>query len=525
MRLTRRTFNASAAAALLTPFVVRRGWAQDQTGIIRSKVIAPLASLDPIWTTAYITRNHGYMIYDTLFGMDNTLAIQPQMVDSYDVSGDQLTYTFTLRDGLAFHDGSPVTSKDCVASIARWAKKDNLGSRMASQMTKLEPVDDRTFQIVLSQPFSMLLTALAKVGSNVCFIMPERVASKDVSEQITETIGSGPFKFAADEYVAGSKAVYLRNEAYVPRSEPASGTAGGKVVNVDRVEWLFMDDMTATSAMQAGELDFFEEPSPELLPVLSAAGNIDVAVHNTIGMQLVIRPNHTAAPFDNPAFRKAFMRMINPEEHLVTYLGDPSYFTVDGSVYPVGTPYHTEEGVIGYDLDAAKSLLQEAGYKGEPIYVLQATNIATNRIFATVTADQLRRAGLNVQMVAGDFGTIYARALKNDPIDGGNGWHLIHFANIGPDMADPITSRTLSGAGDSLGWSKDDEIVKFDAAYLAEADFDKRKVIAADVQARALDLGFYRPGGTFQQPNAFSTAVSGVVNSPVPIYWNLTKAA
>ncbi|MBN9306725.1 MAG: hypothetical protein BGO82_13960 [Devosia sp. 67-54] len=526
MRLTRRNFMLSAAsAAVASPFVIRPGFAQSSPNVIRSKVIASLSSLDPIWTTAYITRNHGYMIFDTLFSVDEGLNVKPQMVDSFDISADQLTYTFALRDGLRFHDGAPVTSADVIASIQRWSKKDNLGLRIGKLIGSLTAVDARTVRLELTSPFSLLLQSLGKASSNCCFIMPERLAQTDVATQVTEMIGSGPFTFSAGDYVPGSKAVYVRNADYKPRQEPPSGTSGGKVVKVDRVEWLFMDDVTATNAMQSGELDYFEEPSPELLPVLGALPGVTLDVTNKSGVEMVVRPNHTAKPFDNPDFRAAFMRMLNPVEHLTSYLGDPKYFTVDGSVYPVGTPYHTDAGVITFNPDEAKELLAKSGYNNEPIVVLQATDIATNRIFSTVTADQLRRAGLNVQVQASDFSTMFARALKNDPIESGNGWHMIHFANIATDMADPITSRSLSGAGDYLGWAKDEKVEQLRTAFLAEGDIEKRKPIAADIQVEALQQGFIFPGGTFYQPHAYTAAIKNVVSAPVPIYWGMEKTA
>jgi len=520
--ITRRVFTAASLAGLAAPAL----WlgtkpAAAQESVLRAKVIADLQSLDPVWTTAYITRNHGYMVFDTLFGMDADQQFQPQMVDTYEVSDDLKLYTFTLRDSLAFHDGAPVTSEDCIASLRRWGAKDALGSKLLAVMDDFETVDDKTFRIKLKQPWSLVIPALGKVGSTVPFIMPARLAATPATEQVTEMVGSGPFRFVADEYVPGAKAVYVRNDDYVARDEPPSGTAGGKVVNIERVEWHFLDDVTAMNALQLGEIDFFEEPSPEILPVLRAMGNLTVEVTNPLGLQLVIRPNHTQAPFDNVKVRQAFMAAINPQEHLLTYVNDPELFTQSGSAYPAGSPYSTEDGAVSYDPERAKALLEEAGYDGTPIIVLQATNIATNRIFSTVTAEQLRKAGFNVQVEASDFGTMFGRALKNDPAQP---WHLIHFANIGPDMLDPVINRMVWGSGDYLGWAKDDEIVGWQAAFLAEPDFEKRKDFATQIQVKALDLGFYFPGGMFRQPYAFANTVQGVVTSPVPVYWNLTKA-
>src|SRR6476620_9317050 len=146
---------------------------------------ADLRILDPIATTAYITRNHGYMVYDTLFAIDDKFAVKPQMVDKWEVAKDGLTYTFTLRDGLRFHDGQPVKSADCIASIDRWAKRDALGQKLAEATESWKAVDDKTFTLKLKRPFPLVLEALAKPSSNVPCIMPERIAKTDASTNIT----------------------------------------------------------------------------------------------------------------------------------------------------------------------------------------------------------------------------------------------------------------------------------------------------------------------------------------------------
>src|SRR6187397_1851745 len=216
-----------------------------------------LKIVDPIWTTAYITRNHGYMVYDTLFAMDEKGEIKPQMVDKYDVSADKLTYTFILRDGLAWHDGAPVTAEDCVASIKRWAAKDSLGQKVMTFVDNITANNTKTFTVKLKEQTGLLVFALGKPSSNVPVVMPKRVAETDPNTQISDFTGSGPFVFKRDEWKAGDKAVYVKFDKYVPRSEPASGFAGGKVVKVDRVEWRAISDhQQAVNALLANEIDF-----------------------------------------------------------------------------------------------------------------------------------------------------------------------------------------------------------------------------------------------------------------------------
>src|SRR6516165_12689568 len=228
---------------------------------LRAVMQSDLKILDPIWTTAYIVRNHGYMIYDTLLAQDEKGAVQPQMVEKYETAPDNKSYTFTLRDGLLWHDGQPVTSEDCIASIKRWAAKDTTGQKLMTFVSGVEAKDAKTFVIKLKEPTGLVLLGLGKPSSNVPFMMPKRVAETDPNTQISDFTGSGPFVFKQDEWKPGDKTVYVKNEKYKPRAEPASGLAGGKVVNVDRVEWRAISDhQQAVTALLAGEIEFIEAP-------------------------------------------------------------------------------------------------------------------------------------------------------------------------------------------------------------------------------------------------------------------------
>jgi peptide/nickel transport system substrate-binding protein len=268
MRMTWKGFAKSLSVAAL--LALSLGAARAET-TLKAVMHSDVKIVDPIWTTAYITRNHGYMIYDTLFAMDASGDIKPQMVDKYDVSADKLTYTFTLRDGLLWHDGKPVTAEDCVASIKRWAAKDSLGQKVMGFVDTITAGDARTFTVKLKEQTGLLLFALGKPSSNVPFMMPKRVADTDPNTQISDFTGSGPFVFKTDEWKPGDKAVYVKFGKYKPRSEPASGLAGGKVVKVDRVEWLAISDQQqAVNALLAGEIDYIEAPKHDLLPLLKA---------------------------------------------------------------------------------------------------------------------------------------------------------------------------------------------------------------------------------------------------------------
>ncbi len=334
---------------------------------------ADLRSLDPIWTTAYVSRNFGYLVYDTLFALDKEFKPQPQMVDSWTVSDDKLTYSFTLRDGLKWHDGTPVRAADCVASIERWGKRDQFGQKLLEAIDKIAADNDKSFTIKLKAPFPLLLNALGKLSSNVPFMMPERLAKTDPFQQLSEAIGSGPFKFVKEEWVPGSKAVFVKNTDYVPRKEPASLASGGKIVKVDRVEWLYIPDVaTAAAALNAGEADWYEQPPADIIPVFAANKDVVVNTVDPLGNMGVLRFNHTLPPFDNPKMREAVLNLVDQKDYMRAVAGDEKYWKVCGAIFICGgTPFETTAGadalLKGPNLDKAKALIKEAGYKGERI--------------------------------------------------------------------------------------------------------------------------------------------------------------
>src|SRR6185437_4345922 len=380
--MTRRAVFRSIAVigALLlgTALGVPPALAQGQT-VLRFIPQADLRILDPITTTAYITRNHGYMIYDTLFAMDAKFQVQPQMVDKYELSSDKLTYTFTLRDGLKFHDGQPVRSADCIASIERWAKRDALGQKLAEATDSWKAVDDKTFTLKLKKPFPLTHEALAKPSSNVPFIMPERIAKTDASTNITDATGSGPFKFVKEEWVPGSKVVYVKNKDYVPRKEPPSWAAGGKVAKVDRIEWIYIpDSATAAAAINAGEVDWWEQMPPDLIPVLAKNKNVKVENIDPLGSMGLLRFNFMYPPFNNQKMRQAVLYALDQNDYVLGIAGSLKNGHACYSFFTCGIPLSSEVGAAPLkgkrDFDKAKELIKEAGYKGEKIVIIDATD-------------------------------------------------------------------------------------------------------------------------------------------------------
>ena len=379
-----------------------------QGGTLKFIPHADLRVLDPIWTTAYITRNHGYMVYDVLFALDAQLHIQPQMVDTWEVSADDLHYTFRLRQGLQFHDGTPVTAEDVVASLRRWGQKDALGKQLMRATAQLAAVDNTTVRLDLKEPWALVLEAFAKPSTNVPFIMPARLAMTPADEQITEVIGSGPFQFVHEAWQPGNRVVYVRNPAYVPRAEPASFGAGGKQVYVDRVEWLIIPNpATASAALVAGDVDYWENPPVDFVSQLEKNAQITVSVVDAMGAQGMLRPNHLHPPFHDKRARQALLYLLDQETYLRAAIGNAKFWRKCATYFICGSPWESAAGAEPFTkpreanvswlyVEKAKQLLKEAGYDGRPVVVLDPTDQPVMHAATLVTRELLTKAGINV---------------------------------------------------------------------------------------------------------------------------------
>ena len=519
--MLRRSLLASSALLLARPAL-----AEPMT--IRVVMHSDLKILDPIWTTAYIVRNHGYLIYDTLFALDGKLEPQPQMVESWTMSEDKLTWTFKLRDGLKWHDGQPVTTADVLPSIKRFTGKDVQGGLLAKVTQSMTAVDDRTFRIVLTEPFGLMLKTLAKSASVPLFVMPKRVAELPISQQLADTTGSGPFIFKKDEWKPGEKVVYVRNPDYKPRAEPPSGLAGGKVAKLDRVEWISIPDgQTAINALLTGEVDMLEEPAHDLLPILEKDKNIEIVTLNTLGNTYVFRFNWKQPPFDNLKVRRAAEYALNQPDFLRATIGDQRYFKECRGMFGCGATFETTagtEGILQSNFEESKKLLKEAGYDGKPIVVLQTTDINTHINLAPVAKSLLERGGFKVDVQAMDWQTQVTRRAKKDPVDKG-GWNISMTAASVVLLSDPIVNHYTEASGDraQFGWPLDEEIEKLRMEFVRESDPKKQFALAEQVQKRVLDLGVTVPLGQFVQPMARRKTVSGNLVSPVTVFWNIEK--
>lgn len=490
---------------------------------------ADLRSLDPIWTTAYITRNHGYMVYDVLLATDSDFKVQPQMLEKWEISPDNLTYTFTLRDGLKFHDGAPVRSADCIASIERWAKRDVFGQRLGEMTASWTAVNDKTFTLKVKEPFPYVLEALAKPSSNVPFIMPERIAKTDAFTAITDATGSGPFKFVKEEWVPGNKVVYVKNTDYVPRKEAPSWGAGGKVVKVDRVDWIYIPDAaTAAAALNTGEVDWWQQVPVDLIPVLAKNKSIKVESVDPLGSIGMLRFNHLQVPFNNIKLRQAVLAVLDQNDYALAIAGSPQNGKPCASFFTCGTPMANtagSEALTGKrDLERAKALVKESGYKGEKIILMTATDQPIVHSQALVTQELLRKIGLNVELAASDWGTLITRRSSKEPVEK-NGWSIFHTWFVGPDITTPALNTALRGAGEKswFGWPTDEKLEQLRDAWFKAPTLVEQKKIAEQMQVRAFETVPYIPTAQFIIPTAYRTNLSGVINSPVTFLWNVEK--
>ena len=533
--MNRRTLlKAAAAAGTLAATGRLSAPALAQGAAARALRFVPqanLANFDPIWGTQYVVRNASAMVWDTLYGVDEELQPQRQMVEAEEVSSDGLTWTFRLRPGLKFHDGEPVLAKDVAASLNRWAARDQMGLLIKTIQQDLAPVDDRTVKWVLKQPFPKMLLALGKISTPIAFIMPERIAKTDPFKQISEYIGSGPMRFVKNEWVPGAKAVFEKFPDYVPRSEPASWLAGGKRMLADRIEWVVMPDpATAAAALQSGEIDWWENPISDLVPLLRKNRNVAVDIADPLGNIGAFRMNHLYPPFNDVRARRAVLMAMSQEDYMRAIVGDddnlwkplPGFFTP-------GTPLYTEEGgeiLKGpRDLDGAKKLLAQSGYAGEPVTCLVAQDQPITKAQGDITADLLKRLGMNVDFAAIDWGTVGARrAMKTPP--GQGGWHMFHTWHSGADCVNPAVAIGVRASGDKawFGWPASPEVEAQVSAWYEAKTLEEEKAAIRHLNKAALEAVVYAPTGFFLEYQAWRRNVSGIVQGPLPFFWGVSKA-
>jgi peptide/nickel transport system substrate-binding protein len=522
--MKRRTFLGTAAATLAAPAL-----AQPRI-TVKFVPQSDLALLDPVFTTGLVTRNHAMLIYDQLYGLDESFTPQPQMVEGHVVENDGKTWRMTLRDGLKFHDGTPVLARDAVASMARWMGTDAFGQNIRAVTDEMSAASDKVIEFRLKKPFPLLTAALAK-PSSMCPILPERLAKTPFSTQVTEMTGSGPFRFVPGERIAGARVVYEKNPDYVPRpSGTPSFAAGPKHVYIDRVEWVTIPDAaTAAAALQSGEVDWWEQPQPDLIPLLKRDRNILVEAKEKGGLMGMIRFNHLVPPFDNPAIRRAFLAGVNQTEYMTAVMGEDRALWNDkcGFFLP-GSPYATDAGLEVMtgprNLDKVKRDLEAAGYKGERIVFVVPTDLPALNAMSQIAGDMFRRVGLNLDYQSLDWGTVLPRLANKDGLDKG-GWSV--WCNYIPGVIaiTPATQSYVRGMGRAgpFGWPESGRIESLRGEFLDATTDAEQKRIVRDIQLQAFQDVPYIPTGAWMQPFAFRRNITGILNG-FPLFHNVRKA-
>lgn len=518
----------AAGTAVSIPSILRAQTAPADSRTVRM-VMTELSVFDPIFTTAGITGTHGLAIYDTLFALDSKLTPQPQMVGKWGVSDDKKTYTFELRDGLGWHDGTPVTAADCVASIRRWGQVDPGGQLIMARARDISKKDDKTFTIALKEPLGILIDILAKVSTPCLYIMREKDASLPATEQVTANIGSGPFKFNEALAKPGANFTYDRNEKYVPRKEAPGGLAGGKVVNVDRVIWdNISDQQTAFAALRSGEVDFLGAPSPDLYPLIESDPNLALQVLDQSGEVYFMRMNCLQKPFDNVKARQAMLHLIDQEAFMRTSFS-PEYISSVASIFGNHTPYSNDENTgwlkKGGDPEKAKQLFKEAGYAGEKVVILQSTDWTEASNCSQLLAATLRKIGVNAELAPSDWGGLVARRANNGAVENG-GWSIFITSESDYIRGDPLGNPTLSANGEKgwYGWPKSDEYEALRAKWADVETLEERKALARKMQQEYWNFAGTVLLGEVVTPIARRKALTGLIGMPALLpMWNMQK--
>ncbi len=518
-----------ATAGLAAPATVR---AQSRTTL---RYIPPvdLGFLDPHFSSAWVTRNHAYMVFDTLYGQNGSFETSPQMAEGHTVEDDGKLWRIRLREGLLWHDGERVLARDCVASIRRWASRDAYGGTLMAATAELSAPDDRTIQFRLKRPFPSLPAALGKVPTFTCMMMPERLAQTDAFKQIPEVIGSGPYRFLPGERVAGAHNAYERFTGYKPRETGTPDwTAGPKMAHFDRVEWTTIPDAaTASAALASGQQDWWDSPALDLVPQLRARADVSVRVTDIGGATLLLRPNCLQAPFNNPAIRRAVLWAMEQSEFMQAVTSDAAMVNLPLGMFTPGTAMASTAGLepitAPRDLARAKRMLAEAGYKGERVVLMAALDYPAMKAAGDVAADLLQKLGMNVDYVVTDWGTVLQRRAKTDAVEQG-GWSIYVNMQAGLDWLSPAVHPSLrgmgTGPGSAPGWPTSPRLEELRTAWFDAPDLAAQQRISAEMQVQAFQDVPYMPVGQFFQPTAYRKSLRGVLNG-FATFWNVSRDA
>jgi peptide/nickel transport system substrate-binding protein len=519
----RRTLLTGAAASLLAAPAI----AQDlRPTTLRFVPQANLGVLDPIWTTATITGLHGSYVFDTLYAVDSAMRPQPQMAEGHEVSADGRLWRIRLRQGLTFHDTTPVCAVDCIASLKRWGAREPFGQLLLAVVDNWQAPDDRTIEIRLTRPFPQLLEALGKADTSFAFIMPERLALTDPNKQVSEMIGSGPYRFVSGEFNSGGKVVYEKFAAYIPRAEPPVWASGGKVAHFARIEWIIIpDSATAAAALQSGEVDWWERPLTDLQPMLAKNADITLQIADHAGRMAMMRLNTLQPPFNDVRLRRAVRLAVQQDSYMRAAQGnDTNLWTTCRSLWPRNTPYYADAGdaVMPGSADRARAALKEAGYNGQTVAIINPTDYPDIGPLGQVTAATLKEIGMTVDLRESDWGTVIQRRASREPVEKG-GWSIFHTTGTAVGLANPAMSYIVRDQGPTgwFGWWESAKAEDLVQQWLYAPDEAGQNAAAGALGALALDEAGTVPLGQFYGRTAYRKSITGILPGPMSYPWNV----
>ncbi|MQW87890.1 ABC transporter substrate-binding protein [Sinorhizobium saheli] len=527
-RSNHKTLSCLFRTAALAPLVASALFASAaMADTLRVISDADLKTVDPILTTATLTQVHASLIYDKLFEFDEHGAPRPELADKVTVSDDQRTYTISLRPDLKFSDGSAITTDDVIASLKRWASKDQIGKMLADRLKNMSRIDDVTLQIELSDPFDVP-SALAGATGNPAFIMPQRVAALPATESLKDATGSGPYSFDLSAWKPGQTRVYTKNPHYVPRGDAPSYMSGKKEAAFDTIEMAYIPDPnTAMAAMLTDQHDIWLGPPMDSAVAMRSDNKF--VVENGVWQQFNIRPNFKNPPFDNVKAREALTYLIDQKELGPLVAGDPELWRECYAILMCGSPYGDEAAYSGHrgapDYEKAKQLLAEAGYDGKPIVILEPTDYAPYHAAALYLAQQLRKIGANVDLQSMDWSTLTSRRTSKAPVSEG-GWNLMMSSMDSSGASSPITHLMLASSCDDawFGWPCDKQMEDLRAAFLGATSDAEKKKITFDIQKRSSEYLPFIPVGESSSPVVRRAEIENFdADVAVWYFWNVRR--
>jgi peptide/nickel transport system substrate-binding protein len=527
--MLRRDLLKASAASLAAIAAPRIGRAERPNKLVFVPPI-DLTVLDPVVTGLRSTRNHAYLVFDTLYGIDTNWTAQPQMVEGHQVEEDGLIWNLTLREGLRFHNKEPVLARDVVTSIRRFAARISFADALIAATDELSAPDDRTVRFRLKRPFPHLPEALAGPGGSVPAIMPERLAATSPFKPVDEIVGSGPYRFLPEEHISGARAAYERFALYQPRMDgPLGFTSGPKIAHFDRVEWLTLDQFSAMAALRSGEIDWWEIPSNDQAEGLTRDRDITLISQYATAMG-ILRFNHLHPPFNNVAVRRALLGAVDQAEAMTAVAGTDRALWHDGiGLFGAGTPLANDAGVEimrgPRDYAAVRQALARAGYNGEKIIVFAPTDAQPIRALSLVGTDQLRRAGMNVDVQEMELATSSRRRLNQAAPDKG-GWNAFFgLLDRSVPNTNPYNNMWIraDGLAAFIGWPTSPHIEALRAAWLDAGSLDEQRRICTELQMQLWQDVPYIPMGEYWQSTAYRKDLVDVLPGCFAVFYGIRR--